>query len=86
MRQYISYSRKPMTQLAAKYCTIHSVTIKFPNWCYYSNITNAAYQEWTELVRENVYLYCDMTPESRNGGTGVRRPVLDNGSVIMFPL
>jgi hypothetical protein len=33
------------------------VTIKFPNWCYYSNTTNTIYQEWLGLVRENVYLY-----------------------------
>jgi hypothetical protein len=29
--------------------------------------------------------YCDMTPESRNYGDRTRRPLLDNGSVIMFP-
>jgi hypothetical protein len=37
--------------------TIHSVTIKFLNWRYYSNTTNAIYRGWTGLVRENVYLY-----------------------------
>jgi hypothetical protein len=29
--------------------------------------------------------YCDMTPESRNSGDRARRPLLDNGLVIMFP-
>jgi hypothetical protein len=28
---------------------------------------------------------CDMTPESRNSGGRAWRPLLDNGSVIMFP-
>jgi hypothetical protein len=36
---------------------IHSVTIKFPNWLYYSNTTNAIYQGWTGLIREDICLY-----------------------------
>jgi hypothetical protein len=36
---------------------VHSMTIKFPNWRYYSNTTNAIYRGWTTLVRENVYLH-----------------------------
>jgi hypothetical protein len=36
---------------------VHSVTIKFTNWRYYSNTTNAIYRGWTGLLRENVYLY-----------------------------
>jgi hypothetical protein len=32
-----------------------------------------------------VTIYCDMTPESRNSGVGARRPLLENGSVIIFP-
>jgi hypothetical protein len=31
-------------------------------------------------------MYCDMAPKSRNSGVGAKRPLLDNGSVIMFPL
>jgi hypothetical protein len=34
-----------------------SVTIKVPNWRYYSNITNFIYRGSREVVRENVYLY-----------------------------
>jgi hypothetical protein len=37
--------------------SIHSVTVKFPNWCYYSNTTNTVNRGWTGLVRKNVYLY-----------------------------
>jgi hypothetical protein len=33
----------------------------------------------------NTY-YCDMAPESRNMEARARRPLLDNGSVIIFPL
>jgi hypothetical protein len=36
---------------------IHSVTMKFPNWRYYSNTTNSIYREWTGIVKEEVYLY-----------------------------
>jgi hypothetical protein len=36
---------------------LHSVTIKFPNWRYYSYTTNAIYRGWMGLVRENIYLY-----------------------------
>jgi hypothetical protein len=35
----------------------HSVTIKFQNWRYYSNNTNAIYRELFGLARKNVYLY-----------------------------
>jgi hypothetical protein len=31
-------------------------------------------------------VYCDMTSENRNIEAGARRPLLDNGPVIMFPL
>jgi hypothetical protein len=36
---------------------IHSVAIKFPNWCHYSKYTNDIYRWWTGLFRETVYLY-----------------------------
>jgi hypothetical protein len=36
---------------------VHSETVKFTNWCYTSATTNAIYQEWMELVGENVYLF-----------------------------
>jgi hypothetical protein len=41
--------------MAAVY--IHSVTIKFPNWRYYSNTTNFNWRGWTGIVTKKVYLY-----------------------------
>jgi hypothetical protein len=47
----------PINKQKYKYSGIHSVTIKFLNWCDYSNTTNVIYQGWRGLVREYVYLY-----------------------------
>jgi hypothetical protein len=41
---------------------IQSIKIKFPNWRYCSNNTNVVYWRWTELVRENIYLYDVQVP------------------------
>jgi hypothetical protein len=40
-----------------KYKKMRSVSIKFPNWRYYSDTTNAIYWGRTRLVRENAFIY-----------------------------
>jgi hypothetical protein len=40
------------------YIHIHSVTIKFLNWRYYSNTTNTIYCGWTGLVRTFMCMMC----------------------------
>jgi hypothetical protein len=39
----------------------------------------------TYWKNETASKYCDMTPESRNSRGRSRQPLLDNGSVILFP-
>jgi hypothetical protein len=40
------------------YNCVHSVTVKFPNWRYYSNTTNTIYWGWTGVVRTFIYMMC----------------------------
>jgi hypothetical protein len=44
----------------------------------------------TNYITQNIRImnkyYFDMAPESQNMQAGARHPLLNNGSVIMFPL